>query len=71
MNEEHPTVRVQVNIDLSAAALQAVVATSKQIAGADPDGHYRVDTADALSALISKFLNEKGFESYSRDPGNY
>ncbi|PIE66890.1 MAG: hypothetical protein CSA23_06635 [Deltaproteobacteria bacterium] len=71
MIENSPTVRVQINIDLSAAALQAVVSTSKQIAGADASGHYRVDTADALSALISKFLHEKGFEEYSRNPDNY
>jgi hypothetical protein len=71
MNEENPTVRVHVNIDLPAAALQAVVANAKQMAGKDAAGRYRVDTADVLSALITKFLNEKGFEDYSRDSGNY
>ncbi len=71
MNDDNPTVRVHVNVEVSAAALQAVVSTSKQIAASDADGQYRMDTADALSALISKFLDEKGFEAYARDPENY
>jgi len=71
MSENSPMVRVHVNIELSAASLQAVVANSKKQAGTDDKGRYRVDTADALAALISAFLQEKNFEAFARDADNY
>jgi hypothetical protein len=71
MSDSSQLVRVHVNIDISAAALQAVVANSKQKAGMDAKGRYRVDTADALADLISKFLNEKGFDQFAREIDNY
>ncbi len=71
MSETSPAVRVHVNIELTAAALQAVVANSKQKAGPDQHGRYRVDTADALSELISRFLKEKDFDAFARDLANY
>lgn len=71
MSENIPMVRVHVNIELSATSLQTVVANTKQKAGADPQGRYRVDTADALAALISRFLQEKGFDEFVRNLDNY
>ena len=71
MSENSPLVRVHINIELSTTALQAVVANSKKRAGADEQGRYRVDTADALAAMISKFLQEKGFDEFARDMANY
>jgi hypothetical protein len=71
MSESNPLIRVHVNIELSAASLQAVVANSKMKAGTDEKGRYRVDTADALAALISTFLREKGFDKFVRDVDNY
>ncbi len=71
MSESSPLIRVHVNIELSAASLQAVVANSKMKAGTDDKGRYRVDTADALAALISTFLREKGFDAFARDVDNY
>lgn len=71
MSENSPLVRVHVNIELSAASLQTVVANAKKKAGADEQGRYRVDTADALAALISKFLQEKDFDVFARDVENY
>jgi hypothetical protein len=71
MSESNPLIRVHVNIELSAASLQAVVANSKMKAGTDEKGRYRVDTADALAALISTFLREKGFDAFARDMDNY
>jgi hypothetical protein len=71
MSENDPMVRVHVNIELSAASLQAVVANSKKKAGPDENGRYRVDTADALASLISTFLREKGFDAFARDVANY
>ena len=71
MSESSPLIRVHVNIELSAASLQAVVANSKMKPGTDEKGRYRVDTADALAALISTFLREKGFDAFARDVENY
>ena len=71
MTDNSPVVRVHVNVDVPAASLQAVVANTKKKAGPDDQGRYRVDTADALSDLITKFLDEKGFEEYAQDIANY
>jgi hypothetical protein len=71
MSQSSPLVRVHVNIELSAASLEAVVANSKKMAGRDKNGRFRVDTADTLAALISTFLREKGFDAFARDVDNY
>ena len=71
MSKSSPLVRVHVNIELSAESLQAVVANSKKMAGTDEKGRYRVDTADALAALISTFLRDKDFDAFVKDVKNY
>jgi hypothetical protein len=74
MNAEaaaEPTVRVHVNIEIQAAALQAVVQNAKQLAGRDEKGHYRVDTADKLGELITRFLAEKDFAAFADELSNY
>lgn len=71
MSDSGPMVRVHVNIEIAAKALKAVVANTKQKAGADEKGHYRVDPADALAELISKFLAERDFADFADNPENY
>ena len=71
MQQESPTVRVHVNIELSASSIEAVVANVKKKKGPDDQGRYRVDTADALSDLISIFLREKNFDEFAMDETNY
>jgi len=71
MTENIPVVRVHVNVDVPVASLKAVVANAKKKAGPDEQGRYRVDTADVLADLITKFLKEKGFEAYAQDIDNY
>jgi hypothetical protein len=71
MPENSPVVNVHVNIDLPAAALQAVVANAKKKVGPDAQGRFRVDTADLLSDLITRFLQENGFEAFAKDMSNY
>jgi hypothetical protein len=65
------TIVVHVNVKISSQALQTVVANAKHAAGRNEKGHYRVDTADKVSELISLFLEEKGFEEYVRDVDRY
>jgi hypothetical protein len=62
---------VHVNVQISADALQAIVANAKLLAAKDADGICRVDTADQLSIMISRFLDEKDFDKYVLDLGNY
>lgn len=68
MNE---TVKIHVNIEITPAALQAVVENAKKATGPDQKGIYKVDTAEKVSEMISKFLLEKDFESYASDMKNY
>lgn len=65
------TVLVHVNIEIAAAALQAVVQNAKQVAGKNDKGHYRVDTADKVSEMITRFLAESDFSAYVKNIENY
>ncbi len=69
MPDDHLTVNVVIRI--SSAALQAVVAQSKKTARRDADGFCRVEPADRLGEMVSRFLDEKDFESYVQDARNY
>ena len=71
MPADSPLVRVHVNIELPASALQAVVANTKKKAATTEGGRYPMDTADALAALISKFLQERNFNAFAADENNY
>ncbi len=69
MNQDKLTVHV--NVEISAAALQAIVANAKKKAPKDANGTYRVDTADQVSAMISRFLEDKNFDAYVLDSDNF
>jgi len=71
MSESRDTIVVRVNVELATEALQAIVRIAKQIAGPDERGLYRVDTADKVGQMISKFLLEKDFEGYAGQIDNY
>lgn len=62
---------VHVNVEISAVALQAIVANAKLTAPKDANGNYHVDTADYVSAMISRFLAERDFDSFVMDADNY
>lgn len=71
MDEFKEMMTVQVNIDITIEALQAVVANAKAVAGKDERGVYRVDTADKLGEMVSQFLDGSDFESFAKDLNNY
>ena len=71
MNEFKELVTVRLNINLTAASLQAIVENAKKIAGHDEKGVYRVDTADWVNKMVSRFLLENDFESYTKNIENY
>ena len=68
---DNDTLAVNVVIDLSPDALQAIVENAKRLAGRNEKGHYKVDTADKLGEMVSRFLAEKDFESFVKNPENY
>jgi hypothetical protein len=68
---EHDKLRIHVNIEISTVALQAIVANAKRMAARGPNGAYHVDTADKVSEMVSRFLEENDFESFVNDIENY
>jgi len=70
-NTSSDKLAVHVNVEISAAALQAIVANAKRTAAKDAEGICRVDTADQVSIMISRFLDEKDFDNYVLDLDNY
>jgi hypothetical protein len=71
MDESRETIMVHVNVEITPVSLQAIVENAKMIAGRDEKGVYRVDTADKVSEMITKFLLEKDFESFALDINNF
>ncbi len=64
-------VMINANVAISGDTLQKIVQTGKSIAGTNDKGHYRIDTADLVSNLISQFLKAKDFDAYIADPCHY
>jgi len=62
---------VHINIKISATALQAIVANAKRTAPKSPDGTYRVDTADYVGNMVSRFLAERDFENFVMNIDNF
>lgn len=71
MPEEKDTLMVRANVEMTAASLQAIVENAKKVSGPDERGVYRVDTADKVSEMISRFLLENDFESFVKNVDNY
>lgn len=71
MEDSRQTLLVRANVEVTPETLQTIVRISKEIAGPDERGFYRVDTADKVGEMISKFLYEKDFEAYVQDRSNY
>ncbi len=61
------TIVVNANVEMTTRSLQTIVENAKKKVGRDEKGFYRVDTADKVSEMISRFLLEKDFEGYVRD----
>ena len=71
MTHEKDLIEVRVNVKITTSSLQAIVENCKKIAGCNEKGHYRVDTAGKVNAMISRFLLENDFEGYVRDIDNF
>jgi len=64
-------ITINTHIKISTAIIETVVKNAKQMAGADEKGRYRVDTAEKLNELISRFLETRNFAEYVNDIRNY
>ena len=64
MAESKDTITVRVNIQMTTASLEMIVEKAKEKAGRDAKGIYRIDTADKVGEMVSRFLLEKDFEGY-------
>ena len=71
MSEAQNTIIVRANVEMTTASLQAIVANAKQVSGPDEKGVYRVDTAEWVNNMVSRFLMENDFESYAKNFENY
>ena len=68
---EKDMIDVNVVLKITTASLQAIVANAKKMVGRNAKGHYRVDTADMVSEMISVFLLKNDFEAFAKDSDNY
>jgi len=64
MSEAKDTITVHLNVEITTQSLQTIVENAKKKAGRDENGIYRIDTADKVSEMVSRFLLEKDFEGY-------
>jgi len=71
MSESKDTMVIRANVEMTTASLQAIVENAKKVAGRDEKGRYRVDTADKVSEMISRFLLENDFESFVKNIDNF
>jgi regulatory protein YycH of two-component signal transduction system YycFG len=71
MGDTMNTVRVNVTITIDGETLQTIVQTAKDIVGRNEKGHYRIDTADLLEDLLSKFIKNRDFAAFAADSENY
>ena len=71
MTESKEMITVHVNVDITVVSLQTIVENVKRIAGRDENGVYRVDTADKVSQMISRFILDNDFEGYVKNIENY
>lgn len=71
MSESKDTIVVHANVEMTSAALQAIVQNAKKVSGPDEKGGYRLDTADKVAEMISRFLLENDFEGFAKNIENY
>ncbi len=70
MSDTDDLILVNANVNITVKSLQAIVSNAKKKSGKDEKGIYRVDTADKVSEMISKFLLENDFETYASNIDN-
>ncbi len=70
-HQQENRVLINATIEVPSVALQIVVETARQMTGRDEKGLYRVNTADMVNRLLTRFVMEKDFVAFVSDPENY
>jgi len=65
------TIAVNVVVEMTPAALEAIVANAKRLSSRNAKGHYKIDTADTVGQTISRFLHALDFETFAKDIDNF
>ena len=65
------TIAVNVVVEMTPAALEAIVNNAKHLSSRNAKGHYKIDTADTVGQTISRFLRLHDFETFTKDVTNY
>ncbi|MCB9481504.1 MAG: hypothetical protein H6680_06765 [Desulfobacteraceae bacterium] len=65
------TIKIHARVELDPEVLENVKNRCKEIAKKKNLKMYEVDPADMVGELISKFLDEKNINEYSKDIKNY
>ena len=71
MSEAIDTIEIHTNVIMTTQSLKAIVENSKKTSERNEKGYYKLDTADAVGKMISRFLLERDFESFAEDQNNY
>ena len=71
MRDDIDTIEIHTNVIMTTESLKAIVDNMKRVSGKNEKGHYKVDTAEAVGQMISRFLLEKDFEAFTREESHY
>ena len=71
MNDAIDTIEIHANVIMTTQSLRSIVENSKKFAERNDKGHYKLDTADAVGKMITRFLLENDFETFAGDLNNY
>ena len=55
MSDTIDTIEVHANVIMTTASLKAIVENTKKFTEPDEKGHYKVDTAEAVNRMISRY----------------
>ena len=70
MDSSTNTILVSVNLEIDVEALEAVVANAKKL-DRQGAGGAKMDTADTLGLMISRFLLKEDFTRFVKDLESY
>jgi hypothetical protein len=65
------TIDVNVVVEMTPSALEAIVENAKRLSSRNEKGHYKIDTADIVGQTISRFLLACDFETFAKDITNF
>ena len=71
MHDAVDTIEIHTNVIMTTESLKAIVQNMKRVSGKNEKGHYKVDTAEAVGQMISRFLLENDFEAFTKDESHY